>query len=203
MLQGTLQDHLVHLLFFQKLLDHFCVIFRDVRHALTALPNETLQCQVVGSSERIVTILLHFEFGLFDGPCDFVVLVQDLLQNLHVARDRLLPAQNARVVLDCFYLAEPDVLFDILQRVALVRVRVQDLLYQVSAVGTHEVRDCVFCIQYFFIEQVGLWIFEWKVPANHRVQDHTTRPNISWESIVPFTSHHFRSRIAGASTRCL
>ena len=69
---------------------------------------------------------------------------------------------------------------DIPGREALSWVRIQDPLHQVPAVITDEIWDRVIGVQDLFVENVSLGVLEGQVATDHRVENDTAGPYVSW-----------------------
>lgn len=52
----------------------------------------------------------------------------------------------------------------------------------------------------FLVELFSVLVLERKVATDHRVKDHTARPNISSQSVILLASDHFGSSVAGTPT---
>ena len=113
-LQRTLKQLLLHLFFSQQLLHQLGIVLRDISHRFTTLPDEALQCQVIGGRESVMSVLLNFLFGLLDWFLNFGILLQDLFKNLLVHWDWLLATNYARILFWSFYLLKPNMRADVL-----------------------------------------------------------------------------------------
>ena len=94
-------------------LDLLGVVLCYVGDRLSSRPYEAFQSKVVARRERVVLVRLYKPASMLPRPLIKGVLVQDDLQLLKVDGDRVLSNYDARVVLDCLDLFEPDVCADV------------------------------------------------------------------------------------------
>ena len=138
-------------------------------------------------------VVLNISYRLLEGV--LAELVLQLEQNLLNDRDSIFP-HNDPVHLILLHLLEPVVIPYILNSEASGWVCVQDLLDQVLAVLGDETRDEVVAVEDFFVQLIGIRIFEGKIPARHRVQNDPATPDITIQAMVSFSSDHFRGSVA-------
>ena len=85
---------------------------------------------------------------------------------------------------------------DITSCESFIRVGVKDLLKQVAAIVTDELRNGVLGIQDLFVQNIGFRVFKWQITANHGVENDSTRPNVSGQPMVVLSSDHLGRSIA-------
>ena len=91
---------------------------------------------------------------------------------------------------------------DVVDGVSGLGVSVENASNQVLALARDELWHGIICTHDLLVEVRSLRVFEWKVPTNHGVENHTTAPNIRLESVVPLPSDHLRGCITRRSTSC-
>ena len=107
---------------------------------------------------------------------------------LHLARLRLLV---------------PFVRANLLDRVSLGWIRVEDLLDEVSARFADDARNKVVATQYLLVQLARVWILERQVAARHSVQDDASRPDVRVQTMVSLAGNHLGSSVAWRAARSL
>lgn len=126
---------------------------------------------------------------------------------LHFADDGLIHRNLVLADDDAFrrigsaQLVEPLRLPDLLQFETLLRVRIQDSFQQFLALVRKHFGGFVLASDDFFIEFVGIRIFEGEVAAEHSIEDNAAAPDIGAETLVLLACNHFWGSVAGTATR--
>lgn len=152
--------------------------------------------QVVGRSDVVVAVCLHAFSGIvFLKLKLFYQLLKQLCVDRHLLETRVEP------------LVSWDLLGEIVAHVAVVAdirnlkpsfgVRVKYLGDEIFALSRKELGHLVVGAHNLFVEVRGFRVFERQVACNHRVENHSRRPNVGLESVVAFASNHFWRRVAG------
>ncbi len=122
------------------------------------------------------SLVWHYSVSSHDNPRDFV------------------PLSSKIIPFAVFYLVylEPR-----------IGVHIQDTPQHLLGVGSQHFRLLVFSRHDLFVELVGIGILKREVPAEHRVEDDSARPDIDVEALVSFAGDHLGSGIAGRATSSL
>mmetsp|Transcript_20841 Transcript_20841/g.32150 ORF Transcript_20841/g.32150 Transcript_20841/m.32150 type:complete len:218 (-) Transcript_20841:533-1186(-) len=155
----------------------------------------------IRSLQRInwdLVLLDHLQDDLRVDPC-LLGSGAPLVQLLHglEAHLRLLAVKDLRLFK---ILNKPRVASYLLERESLLGVRIQNLLDEVLAGLGNVAGERILAVQYFLVELVRVRVFEGQVPTEHRVEDHSARPDINLEPVVLLTGDHFRRCIARTAT---
>ena len=153
--------------------------------------------QVVRSCQVVEFVTLNVLFALFN--VDFVVFLQKL-HYFGVYWDLVFTYDYA-VLFFWRHLVVPRVVSYVLYCVALGWIWVQNQVYQVFCVVRQKTGHFVVCLQNLLVQLLGVLIFKRQVAADHCVEDHTWRPNISSKPQVLLSLDHFWSCKAGTTTR--
>ena len=177
------------------------VVLRDVSDTFATRADESFQGQIVARCQRIVLVGLNETTCVLPSRLVERVLIKNDLELAEIHRDRVRSDNDSRVVLDIFDLPEPRVRSDITSRESFIRVGVKDLLEQVAAIVTDELRNGVLGIQDLFVQNIGFRVFKWQITANHGVENDSTRPNVCGQPMVVLPGDHLGRSIARTATR--
>ena len=150
------------------------VVLRDVSDTFATRADESFQGQIVARCQRIVLVGLNETTCVLPSRLVERVLIKNDLELAEIHRDWVRSDDDSRVVLDIFDLPEPRVRSDITSSESFIRVGVKDLLKQVAAVITDELRNGVLGIQDLFVQNIGFRVFKWQITANHGVENDST-----------------------------
>ena len=150
------------------------VVLRDVSDTFATRADESFQGQIVARCQRIVLVGLNETTCVLPSRLVERVLIKNDLELAEIHRDRVRSDNDSRVVLDIFDLPEPRVRSDITSSESFIRVGVKDLLKQVAAIVTDELRNGVLGIQDLFVQNIGFRVFKWQITANHGVENDST-----------------------------
>ena len=150
------------------------VVLRDVSDTFATRADESFQGQIVARCQRIVLVCLNETTCVLPSRLVERVLIKNDLELAEIYRDRVRSDDDSRVVLDIFDLPEPRVRSDITSSESFIRIGVQDLLEQVAAIVTDELRNGVLGIQDLFVQNIGFRVFKWQITANHGVENDST-----------------------------
>lgn len=79
-------------------------------------------------------------------------------------------------------------------------VRIEDLCYEIFALGRQELWHLVVCGHDLFVQVRCLWVLEWQVAGDHGVKDDSARPNIRLKTMIALACNHLRCGIAWRAT---
>lgn len=82
-------------------------------------------------------------------------------------------------------------------------ISLQNLLNQVFILWRDELRNSKITSQDFLIQFICVWVFKRQVSTSHRVQNNTTRPDITTQAMVTLARNHLRRSITRRPTRSL
>ena len=150
------------------------VVLRDVSDTFATRADESFQGQIVARCQRIVLVGLNETTCVLPSRLVERVLIKNDLELAEIHRDWVRSDDDSRVVLDIFDLPEPRVRSDITSSESFIRVGVKDLLKQVAAIVTDELRNGVLGIQDLFVQNIGFRVFKWQITANHGVENDST-----------------------------
>ena len=150
------------------------VVLRDVSDTFATRADESFQGQIVARCQRIVLVGLNETTCVLPSRLVERVLIKNDLELAEIHRDWVRSDNDSRVVLDIFDLPEPRVRSDITSRESFIWIGVQDLLKQVAAIVTDELRNGVLGIQDLFVQNIGFRVFKWQVATNHSVENDST-----------------------------
>ena len=146
----------------QKLLDILVILLAEHSSTLFALEQ-----QVVGRGYVVESVSLDFLLSL----CSLnVVILYERANDFGVNRNWLVPQVDwwrvrRLVIVDRI----PWVVPDVLNRVALCRIWIQNVLYQVLSVFRQKARHLVVRLDDLLVEFLRVLVFEWQVATDHRV----------------------------------
>ena len=97
----------------------------------------------------------------------------------------------------------PRVIANILDAESLGRVRVQDIVDQISGMLREERRFFVFSLYDLLVELLRILVFKRQIAADHGKEDDARAPDVGTQPVVTLTSNHLGSGVAGRSAGCL
>ena len=128
-----------------------------------------------------MSIYFNHAFSLIESSWPiFEKTSHNIFESFHVNRNWVLPNYDTCIVFLILNLLVPDVVLYILYCEPFLRICIEDAFNEISAVITDKIRDCVICIENFFVEYICLGVFERQIATDHGVENHTTAPNVSW-----------------------
>lgn len=92
----------------------------------------------------------------------------------------------------------PGMVPDLFHANSRVRISVEDLGDEVLRIFREELRHAVVCVKNFLVEIARFLILEGEVATEHGIEDHTTAPQITFQSVVLLACDHLRRCVARA-----
>ena len=86
---------------------------------------------------------------------------------------------------------------------ALLWIGYEYLRDDVFGIGREELGKGIISIQNFLVQVRSFLVFEWKVSAQHSVQDDSTTPNVRFEPVVTAAGDHLQNKRYRWLVRCL
>ena len=117
-----------------------------------------------------MSIYLNHAFSLIKGCLTiFEKAGNDILKSFHVNRNGILSNYDTLVVFLVLDLLVPDMILYVLNCESFLRVSIKNTFDQISTVITNKIRNCVICIENFFVKYICLWVFKWQIATNHGI----------------------------------
>ena len=159
--------------------------------------------ELVGAAVVGVSFVHDVLADLLEGLGDVEVQVEEFLHNLLVDLVvlivHLLLTDEVQVVRQVLHV--PRVLLNFLKSYPLHRVRLQHPVYKVLHLVRNVVRDEVAALFDLREELRHLVVVEGKGPADHRVQDDSTRPHVHFSPAVAHARDYLWRCVVGRPTR--
>ena len=117
-----------------------------------------------------MSIYLNHTLSLIKGCLTiFEKTGNDILKSFHVDRNRILSNYDTLVVFLVLDLLVPHMILYVLHCESFLRVSIKNTFDQISTVVTNKIRNCVICIENFFVKYICLWVFKRQIATNHSI----------------------------------
>ena len=115
-------------------------------------------------------IYLNHAFSLIESSLTILEkTVDDILKSFHVNRNGILSNYDTLIVFLVLDLFVPHMILYVLYCESFLRVSIENTFDQISTVITNKIRNCVICIEDFFVKYICLWVFKWQIATNHGI----------------------------------
>lgn len=88
------------------------------------------------------------------------------------------------------------VVADVLDAEAFLGVRIQNLSYEILALGRQEFGHLVISAHDLFVQVRGFGVFKGQIASDHGVEDHTRGPDVRLQTVIPLAGDHLGGSIA-------
>ena len=170
----------------------------NISIACMSSPQMLLQQQVVGCRYVVVFICFNAPGWIFQIKVEFRKFSQDVLIDGHSVVSNH-DATVQRYVAD---LLAPGVGINFFQGKPFGRVDVENFLKEIFEIVGDKAREDIFAWKNLLVELGSIVVFKWQVSTHHCEKDHSTTPNIHFQSMIFFARDHLRRSIARRSTSC-